>query len=169
MGQRHASGRKVGQDRDHGLFREPAVGGDGMFGGSNVVPQREQPGGEVRRGRSHDLLQAPVDPASDALPRFGMVGVAAGRTVQPRCGRCAVGAEWAGQGAGRDRRMVPAARAGRRSALAGRAPRPACGTRYAAPGRVAADRAGQHGKCGASRAERPVDRAATDRAQAPAA
>ena len=42
MGQRHASGRKVGQDRDHGLFREPAVGGDGMLGGSNVVPQREQ-------------------------------------------------------------------------------------------------------------------------------
>src|SRR6185312_12500618 len=53
VGQGHAPGCQVRQYRSDGLFGEPAVGGDGMFGSSDVVAQGQQPGSEVGRGRAH--------------------------------------------------------------------------------------------------------------------
>jgi hypothetical protein len=38
VSQRHSSGCEVRQDRDGGLFGEPPVGGDGVFGGGDLVP-----------------------------------------------------------------------------------------------------------------------------------
>lgn len=111
VGQGHAPGCQVRQYRCDGLFGEPAVGGDGMFGGSDVVAQGQQPRSEVGRGRADDLVEAPVDQTPLASPGFRVVGVAAGGAVEPGRGRRAVGAERAGQGAGSDRSELGAARA----------------------------------------------------------
>ena len=119
--------------------------------------QCEQPRGEVSRGRAHDLLQAAVDQASAALAGLGVVGVAAGGAVQPGWGAVPVGAE-------RTARVPAAIAYGRPQAeqvaerrwQAGHHGWPVA-REMPHPVVVAADRAGQHGECGASRAERPVE------------
>jgi hypothetical protein len=44
VGEGHAAGGQVGQDPGDGLFGQPALGGDGVLGGGDVVPQGKQPG-----------------------------------------------------------------------------------------------------------------------------
>ncbi|MGP4029671.1 hypothetical protein [Actinomadura sp. 3N407] len=44
VGEGHAAGGQVGEDLGDGLFGQPAVGGDGVLGGGDVVAQCQQPG-----------------------------------------------------------------------------------------------------------------------------
>ena len=143
VGERHATGGEVGQHRDDGLFGEPAVRGDRVFGGGDVVSQGQQPRGKFGRGGAHESSRRRLIRQRTHWPGFGWSG-------SPQVGQSSQDAGGA-QSAQSGRLRVPPAIADRdrnpsRSPIGAdrAAPRSTRGAGDTASGGVAADGAGQH-------------------------
>jgi hypothetical protein len=168
MGEWPAAGGEISENRGNGRLVQPAVGGEGVFGGGDVVPEDLEPGVERLRWRPQQLVEALVDQAAGALARVRMVGIGAGGAGVPDLGGGAADAEGFGEGAGDDRRDAAAGRAGGGAALTGRTPRATGGAGSAAGPVLAAYGAGRGAESGAARADRAVWRAGIHQATAPA-
>jgi hypothetical protein len=168
VGQCPAAGSKIGEHGCYGLLVQPAHGGDRVFGGGDVVPQRLQPGVQRFRGWTEDFAEALVDQAAAALARMRVGGVVAGWAVVPDFAGGAVLAAWLGAGARDDGRRLSARTASCSVVLAVWAPRPPGDSGCAARSFLTADRASRDRQGRAAPADRPVRCSEADRASSTA-